>query len=113
MKSLHFLLQYAKPKKRVRQKTPRVQTVETPRVPPVIKQLDHSIPKEKLVEVGVMGFKNPETGEYDRTKPIYQMATPELLEAKKKHEEAMVDEISQIMLELVDIKEAKNGYSAI
>lgn len=81
---------------------------------PELKQLDSSISKDNLIEVGFMAKRNPETGEfYDKTYPIYQEATPEMQERKANFEEAVVTDFANMLEDFMEIEVAEHGYTIL
>lgn len=81
---------------------------------PELKQLDSSISKDNLIEVGFMAKRNPETGEFfDKTYPIYQEATQEMQERKSAFVEIVIDEFSDMLENFVEIQIAEHGYTTL
>lgn len=81
---------------------------------PQLKQLDSSISKENLIEVGFMAKRNMETGEfYDKTYPIYQEATPEMKKHKLAFTGMIIDEFSDMLEDFMEIQVAEHGYTTI
>ena len=81
---------------------------------PELKQLDSSISKENLIEVGFMTKRNMETGEfYDKTYPIYQEATPEMKARKASFEESVVTDFANMLEDLMKIEVAEHGYTTL
>lgn len=119
MTNLQFLTLFKKKneqKQKVRRKktTPLKSELQKRRMPPELKQLDGSIPRENLVEVGIICYRDPNTGEFTgKTKPIFQELTPEMQKRKEAFENAVVDEVSDMMLDFMEMQVAVDGYTTL
>ena len=101
-------------KKQTRRKKTTLETFPTRRKMPELKPLDGSIPRENLVEVGIICYRDPKTGEFTgKTRPIYQELTPEMKKRKEAFENAVVDEVSDMLLDFMEMQVAVDGYTTI
>lgn len=118
MTNLQFLTLFKKNESKQKVKRKKTTPVKSEqlrrRMPPELKPLDGSIPREKLVEVGVVCYRNPKTGEFTgKTKPIYQELTPEMKLRKEAFENKMVNEISDMLLDFMEMQVAVDGYTTL